>query len=160
MSSENRDTAETATARLERQQEQDEEEPARLPELCPIANTLHLMHEKWTLHIVYVLLSGKKRFNEIGHAMGGVNARTLRERLRGLESAGIVERQVISAMPPWVEYELTEKGQALSDVMDAMRRWSHRWQDAPPYSSLPADPSAAALFQRGGGDTGTESLDG
>lgn len=102
-----------------------------MPGFCPIAATLHLMHEKWTLHIVYALLPGKKRFNEIAHALGGVNARTLRERLRGLEEEGIVERRVLSTIPPWVEYELTEKGQALSGVMEAMARWAVEWKQPP-----------------------------
>lgn len=124
-----------------------------LPGFCPVADTLHLMHEKWTLHIVYVLLSGKKRFNEIGHAMGGVNARTLRERLRGLETEGIVERRVLSAMPPWVEYELTEKGLALSEVMDAMSRWARRWHQ-------PCGDARSSTKTGQGGDNGTEPRDG
>ena len=98
---------------------------------CPIAATMDLLHEKWSLHIVHALLTGKKRFNEIGHALGGVNPRTLRERLRGLEEQGVVERTVLSTIPPWVEYELTEKGRALGDVMDAMARWALQWMEPP-----------------------------
>jgi DNA-binding HxlR family transcriptional regulator len=100
---------------------------AAMPTFCPIAETLNLLHEKWTLHIVHALLLGKKRFNEIGHALGGVNPRTLRERLRSLEEEGIVTRHVISTMPPWVEYELTAKGHALQPLMDAMAEWSRNW---------------------------------
>jgi DNA-binding HxlR family transcriptional regulator len=102
-----------------------------LPGFCPIAATMDLLHGKWTLHIVHALLLGKKRFNEIGHALGGVNPRTLRERLRGLEEEGVVRRTVLSTIPPWVEYELTEKGRALGDVMDAMARWATRWMKPP-----------------------------
>jgi DNA-binding HxlR family transcriptional regulator len=102
-----------------------------LPGFCPIAATLDLLHGKWTLHIVHALLPGKKRFNEIGHALGGVNPGTLRERLRGMEEEGIVERRVLSTIPPWVEYELTEKGRALKGVMDAMGDWARRWKEPP-----------------------------
>ena len=108
-----------------------EAQKAAMPTFCPIAATLNLLHEKWTLHIVHAMLLGKKRFNEIGHAMGGVNPRTLRERLRGLEEEGIVQRTVLSTIPPWVEYELTDKGRALSDVMDAMARWAIDWVKPP-----------------------------
>jgi len=104
---------------------------AAMPTFCPIAATLNLLHERWTLHIVHALLLGKKRFNEIGHALGGVNPRTLRERLRGLEEQGIVERRVLRTIPPWVEYELTEKGRALGDVMDAMASWARAWVNDP-----------------------------
>lgn len=104
---------------------------AAMPSFCPVAATLDLLHEKWVLHIVHALLLGKKRFNEIGHALGGVNPRTLRERLRGLEEEGIVERRVLSSIPPWVEYELTEKGRALSGVMEAMACWAKEWAVPP-----------------------------
>lgn len=101
-----------------------------MPTFCPVAVTLDLLNEKWTLHIVHALLLGKKRFNEIGHALGGVNGRTLRDRLRNLEEEGIVTRHVLSAIPPWVEYELTEKGHALEPIMDAMSHWSREWVKA------------------------------
>ena len=104
---------------------------AALPGFCPIAATMDLLHEKWTLHVVHALLLGKKRFNEIGHALGGVNPRTMRERLRGLEEEGLVRRTVLSTIPPWVEYELTEKGRALQGVMDAMARWALTWMEPP-----------------------------
>ncbi len=103
-----------------------------MPGFCPVAAMLDLLHERWTLHIVHALLLGKKRFNEIGHALGGVNPRTLRERLRGLEEQGIVERRVVRTIPPWVEYELTEKGRALEHVMDAMSDWARAWLTASP----------------------------
>lgn len=98
---------------------------------CPVAATLDLLHGKWTLHIVHALLGGKTRFNEIGHALGGVNPRTLRERLRRLEEEGIVQRTVRRTIPPWVDYELTDKGRALGDVMDAMARWALTWMEPP-----------------------------
>ena len=112
-----------------------EAQKAAMPTFCPVAATLNLLHEKWALHIVHALLLGKKRFNEIGHALGGVNPRTLRERLRGLEEEGIVQRTVLSTIPPWVEYELTDKGRALSDVMDAMARWARDWVKSPAHVS-------------------------
>ena len=99
---------------------------------CPIAATMDLLHEKWTLHVVHALLLGNKRFNEIAHAMGGINPSTLRDRLRRLEDQEIVHRKVIATIPPWVEYNLTDKGRALGEVMDAMAAWAVRWMEPPP----------------------------
>lgn len=113
-------------------------------DFCPIAATLNLLNEKWTPHIVHAMLGGKRRFNEIAVALGGVNPRTLRERLRHLEEEGVVRRTVIRTFPPWVEYELTEKGDALRDVMDAMSRWAIAWVDPPAALEASADAPSVA----------------
>ncbi len=97
---------------------------------CPVNATLNLLNARWTLHIVRTLLEGKKRFNEIARA-NGINPRTLRERLRDLEAEGAVKRTVISTIPPNVEYELTEKGQALNCIIEALAEWGRTWM-APP----------------------------
>jgi DNA-binding HxlR family transcriptional regulator len=97
---------------------------------CPVNATLDLLNQRWNLRIVRTLLDGKKRFNEIGRAHG-INPRTLRERLRALEQQGIVKRTVISEMPPNVEYSLTEKGQALNEIFEALVEWGVKWMEAP-----------------------------
>jgi DNA-binding HxlR family transcriptional regulator len=94
---------------------------------CPVAATMNLLNQKWTLHIIRELMSGKKRFNELAHRVGNVNSRTLRERLRCLEEEGVVVRQVVNTIPPWVEYELTEKGHALNSVIESIAAWGFRW---------------------------------
>ncbi len=96
------------------------------PAFCPAHAALSLLSERWTLHIVRVLLAGRKRFNEIGHALG-INPATLRERLRALEEQGVVVRTVVSPMPPHVEYALSEKGLALSDIFQALDQWGRDW---------------------------------
>ena len=93
---------------------------------CPVSDALNLLSERWTLHIVRTLLGGKKRFNEIAHALG-LNPATLRERLRALEEEEVVTRTVISAMPPHVEYELTPKGQALNGIFESLAQWAVTW---------------------------------
>jgi DNA-binding HxlR family transcriptional regulator len=90
---------------------------------CPLAATLDLLTTRWTLHILRELMDGRKRFNELGRALGGVSSRTLCCRLRTLEEQGIVVREIMSTFPPWVEYELTEKGRALSAVMQSLAEW-------------------------------------
>ncbi|MDO8736307.1 MAG: helix-turn-helix domain-containing protein [Thermoleophilia bacterium] len=98
---------------------------------CPAIATMRLLGQKWTLEIVRALIEGKKRFNEISQELDGLNARTLSARLRTLEAEGIVERHLISSIPPWVEYELTQKGQSLNAVIEGMAEWGRRWMEPP-----------------------------
>jgi len=98
---------------------------------CPVGATLHLLGQKWTLEIVRSLIDGKKRFNEIAQVLGGLNARTLSARLQTLEREGIVERRQLSSIPPWVEYELTQKGNALNTVIESMADWGREWMEPP-----------------------------
>jgi DNA-binding HxlR family transcriptional regulator len=108
---------------------------------CPVNATMDLLGQKWTLRLLRELVGGKRRFNELAHALGGVNARTLRKRLAELENEGILRRHVVSHMPPWVEYELTEKGRTLNEVIEAVARWGRRWM-APPRGAGRARPPA------------------
>lgn len=93
---------------------------------CPANAALNLLSERWTLHIVRALLEKTKRFNEIGREIG-LNPATLSERLRALEEEGVVTRTVVSAMPPHVQYALTEKGQALNCIFEALSEWGRTW---------------------------------
>jgi len=95
---------------------------------CPILATLNLMSQRWNLHIVRSLLTGKKRFNELGREHG-INPRTLRERLIELEEQGVICRTVISTMPPNVEYSLSKKGEALNEIFDALCAWGVKWME-------------------------------
>jgi DNA-binding HxlR family transcriptional regulator len=92
-------------------------------EYCPVRATLALVGQKWVPHILYELTGGKRRFNELAHLVGGCNSRTLRDRLRRLEELGIVRRQIITMMPPWVEYELTPVGQELAQALRGLDEW-------------------------------------
>jgi DNA-binding HxlR family transcriptional regulator len=84
---------------------------------CPVRATLALLGQKWVPHIIHELMSGKRRFNELAHNVGGCNSRTLRDRLKNLESLGVVSRHIVAVMPPWVEYELTDKGHELGRAL-------------------------------------------
>lgn len=96
---------------------------------CPVLATLDLLNQRWNLRIVRSLLDGKKRFNELGRE-NHINPRTLRERLMALEEEGVICRTVISTMPPNVEYALTEKGQALNQIFEALGAWGRKWMKA------------------------------
>lgn len=116
---------------------------------CPVRATMDLLGQKWTLHVVRELVEGKKRFNQLAHALGGVNSRTLRKRLLALEAEGIIVRRVLSEIPPWVEYELTEKGQTLNEVVEAVVHWGRRWVKKPvPRAREHATPSGSRRVAR------------
>jgi len=94
---------------------------------CPVSATIDLLEKRWTLDIVMTLLTGKKRFNALGTAIGGCNSRTLAKRLKALEKEMLVRRLVLSHIPPWVEYELTEKGRSLTSIVDSIALWGRKW---------------------------------
>lgn len=97
---------------------------------CPVRATLALLGQKWVPHIIYELLSGKRRFNELSVAIGGCNSRTLRDRLKNLEELDVVSRNIVETMPPWVEYELTRKGRELAEALSALEAWGHKYMAA------------------------------
>jgi len=98
-------------------------------EYCPVRATLALVGQKWVPHIIYELMSGKRRFNELASIVGGCNSRTLRDRLRNLEDLDVVKRRIVETMPPWVEYELTDKGRELGDSLKPLEDWGHRYME-------------------------------
>lgn len=85
--------------------------------------TLDVIGGRWTTLVVRELLGGTRRFSELRGALSGVSPKTLTERLRALEEAGVLERTVYPEVPPRVEYALTGRGRALEPVIAAMRDW-------------------------------------
>lgn len=95
--------------------------------LCPrLAKAMDLIGKRWTGLILYQLLDGPQRFNEIESALP-ISGRLLSERLKELEKEGIVERKVFSEVPVRVEYSLTEKGQALEGAIRNIEKWATGW---------------------------------
>jgi DNA-binding HxlR family transcriptional regulator len=83
-----------------------------------------LLERRWQLSIIYAALSGALRFNEFADAIAGISPRMLAERLRDLESAGLVQRTVIPSSPPTVEYRLTARGRRLAPLVEAIRAYA------------------------------------
>lgn len=77
--------------------------------------------------ILRALLDGPARFHQIRESIPDISDRMLSERLRELESEGIVTRSVIPETPVRVEYALTEKGRALETAIVALGQWAERW---------------------------------
>ncbi len=96
--------------------------------LCPRSQrALEMLGKKWMGVILLALQDGPLRFSEVSERVAVISDRMLSERLKELESEGIVARHVLGNSPMRVEYELTGKGQDLTPVMTAIRDWSHRW---------------------------------
>ena len=87
------------------------------------------------LSILYAALEGAVRFNEFRTALSDVPPTTLSQRLRELERAGVLERRVVAASPPFTEYRLTSAGRDLRPMVEALERWTAR--------SAPRGPSRA-----------------
>jgi DNA-binding HxlR family transcriptional regulator len=94
---------------------------------CGVAATAEIIAAKWTPLIVHDLSEGPRRFTGLENACPGISPRTLSERLDMLERQGIVSRRSYPESPPRVEYELTDKGEALLPIIDAMRKFGRAW---------------------------------
>jgi DNA-binding HxlR family transcriptional regulator len=94
---------------------------------CSVAACADIIGAKWTALLVHDLSEGPRRFTELEHSCRGISPRTLSERLRVLESEGLVVRRSYPEAPPRVEYQLTGKGEALLPIIDEMRRFGHTW---------------------------------
>jgi len=95
---------------------------------CPVAKTLDLIGERWTLLILRDLfLHGPRRFQDFQESLGGVAPNTLSARLKELEERGLVGRRSYSEHPPRLEYRLTERGRSLGPVLRALREWGRKY---------------------------------
>lgn len=93
---------------------------------CPVEACVEVIGGKWKGVILYHLLGGTKRFNELLRLMPGVTQRMLTRQLRELEADMIVERKVYPEVPPKVEYSLTEFGRTLEPVLEMLRVWGKK----------------------------------
>jgi DNA-binding HxlR family transcriptional regulator len=82
-----------------------------------------LLERRWLFSVMYASLAGALRFNEFRQAVQGISPKTLSDRLAELEEAGVLERRVIPATPPYAEYRLTARGRQLAPVVEAAARW-------------------------------------
>jgi DNA-binding HxlR family transcriptional regulator len=94
---------------------------------CSVALCAEIIGSKWTALLVHDMSEGPRRFSELRHACPGISPRTLSERLKELEADAIVTRHSYAETPPRVEYELTEKGQALLPIICEMRTYGRSW---------------------------------
>ncbi|NMO94565.1 winged helix-turn-helix transcriptional regulator [Paenibacillus lemnae] len=96
--------------------------------LCPYFETAFaLLGKRWNGLIIQSLMSGPKRFKDISNLIPSMSDKMLSERMKDLESEGILVRHVYPETPVRIEYELTDKGRALQPVMNEVSAWAGQW---------------------------------
>ena len=98
-----------------------------LPE-CPVATTVQLIGNKWKLLIIRNLLDRPQRFTELKNGVPGISQKVLTDNLRAMEGDGIVSREVFAEVPTCVNYSLTDIGQSLLPIIDAMADWGNSYK--------------------------------
>ena len=96
-------------------------EPCLTP--CPIERGMRVLGGKWTGSILWHLKDGPVRFNDLARQLGGASKKMVNQRLKELESEGLVVRDVLSARPIAVAYALTPFGRTALGILDALRAW-------------------------------------
>ena len=92
--------------------------------MCPkFESAFELLGKRWT----GLILNGQHRFSDIEEAIPNMSSRMLTERLKELDKEGIIVRKVYPETPVRIEYELTEKGLELENVMDEIQKWAEKW---------------------------------
>ncbi|MCM1135166.1 MAG: helix-turn-helix transcriptional regulator [Clostridium sp.] len=90
---------------------------------CPVATTVALIGSKWKLLIMRNLRLRPWRFNELKKDLAGISQKVLTDSLRSMEEDGIITRTVYPEVPPRVEYALSELGESMRPIIDAMEQW-------------------------------------
>jgi len=93
---------------------------------CPVAKTLELVGDRWTLLLVRDLLGGTRRFQDLEASLPGIAPNILSDRLKLMEEHRLVRRRFYSDHPPRAEYVLTDKGRELGTVVGALAAWGAR----------------------------------
>jgi DNA-binding HxlR family transcriptional regulator len=93
---------------------------------CPVKKTAKIIEGKWTTLVIRELLPHKKRYSEIQRALKGISPKVLTSRLRLLEREGLVTRTIYATVPPTTEYELTDIGKELREVLNAMAEFGKK----------------------------------
>jgi DNA-binding HxlR family transcriptional regulator len=104
--------------------------PVELQVGC-IASAMEIIGNKWTALILRDLFDGPRRFCEFERSVGGINPRTLSQRLDDLESHGIITKASFAEVPPRTEYTLTQKGRDLLPVLQQMATWGTKYYNLP-----------------------------
>lgn len=95
---------------------------------CPVATTVQIIGSKWKLLIIRNLLARPWRFNELKNDLDGISQKVLSDSLRSMEDDGIIVRNVYPEVPPKVEYSLTELGESMRPILDAMAVWGTEYK--------------------------------
>jgi DNA-binding HxlR family transcriptional regulator len=116
--------------------------------LSPLAEALASVGDRWTLLIVAALLDGPRRFGDLEKELGGIAPNVLTQRLRNLESQGLVRAERYSERPPRFVYELGESGRELAGALRLLSDWGarHTGDVDPPRHSVCGTPLEAVWY--------------
>lgn len=90
---------------------------------CPLTTALNAIGGKWAMISLYWIAASPRRFGEMQRLMPEISQKVLTETLRDLEREGLINRTVVSQMPPHVEYKLSSHGESVREIINAMRAW-------------------------------------
>lgn len=93
---------------------------------CPIATTMEIIGDRWTLVLIRDFVNGKRRFSEFLASPEGITPSVLTARLAAMHKAGLVSRHAYQARPVRFEHQLTAKGRTLLPVLQDICRWGNR----------------------------------
>ena len=93
---------------------------------CPTETTLEVISGRWKVMVIYWLLQGERRFNQLQRDLAGITHRALAKQLKEMETDGLVERRDYGEIPPRVDYRLTVLGRSLEPVLMAMQDWAQK----------------------------------
>lgn len=108
---------------MKKQKVSDKKAEQGMRSVCPISNTLDILGDKWTLLVVRDMLLGKKTYGEFLDSPEGIPTNILAERLKRLEQHGIINKAPYQQAPVRYAYQLTAKGEQLSDLIQAIIQW-------------------------------------
>ncbi len=94
---------------------------------CAVGASIDIFGGKWKSIILFYLLEGPIRFNELQRRVSGITQRMLTKQLRDLERDGLVHREAYPEVPPRVEYSLTATGETLKPILISLRKWGERY---------------------------------
>lgn len=98
--------------------------------MCPkFESAFQLLGKRWNGLIIRVLLQGPQRFKHISATIPNLSDKMLVDRLKELEEADLIKRNVFPETPVRIEYELTDKGKALEPAMDEVQAWAEKWMN-------------------------------
>jgi len=93
-------------------------------EPCAIERGMRILGGKWTGSILWHLKDSPVRFNDLARMIGGASKKMITERLKLLESEGLVKRHVLAERPLGVAYEISTQGRTALNFLDELRKWS------------------------------------
>jgi len=98
-----------------------------MDEKCPVAKIIKILGMKWNMLILRQLSEDKKRFNALINELKPISSKTLSKRLKELEKAGLVKKEMFKEIPPRVEYSLTDSGLELIKYFKALSNWAEKF---------------------------------